>query len=123
MKHAKASGSSLRERTQPRLMRDCPGITGPQYFGSICLGSVSPQSYFIHCVPIGAASTRHVASATYKGECDKSEICVEQAKNEAAVHLMRAYCVSIENFVNIAMENTRRPLGDRYVSEHATRPS
>ena len=107
-KRGKASKPCLQKRIPSRLMKECSGFTGPQYFSSSCLGRSSPQAYYVYCVRIGAASAEQVPSAYHRGECDETEICVEQAKNEASIHLSRAYCVSKYNFVSLIRKGLKK---------------
>lgn len=85
-----------------RPLRSCPNPGLPHFQGSFCLRTVSAAAYAISCT-----NDRTGLWGRASGECEESEICIDGSHPEPHI----AYCVSKNDFVEMAIERTKTKKG------------
>lgn len=96
-----ASHENLQKRFRPRQMTHCGPYPGTLRFGSsYCDHHRGPRHYTVAC---SQNIDGNEAIVFHEGSCLPTEICVDNRLN---ADLQAAYCVSHENFVQIALTSS-----------------
>ena len=96
-----ASHENLQKRTAPRQITYCGPYPGTLRFGSsYCDIHRGPRHYTVAC---NQKQKHREAIVFHDGQCSPTEICVDNRLNPL---LQVAYCVSQENFVQLALTSS-----------------